>query len=170
MSPDDVLLSLAQVGVTLAALSGVAGILESRRNDPRQDPISIRLLRDVALLGMLAALFAVLPPVLHQDAAMNGAGPWRFFSATGVILWVPLYATFLRDARKAVRSATFSWLDILLGFAIQLIGLGLLISNVVAPSAASSVRYTLAIVTVLVLAGLSFLEGAFGFRVRPPAA
>jgi hypothetical protein len=31
-------------------------------------------------------------------------------------------------------------------------------------------RYTLAIVSVLVIAGLNYLAGAFGFRLRPPAA
>jgi hypothetical protein len=170
MDPREVLLTLAQVGVTLAALSGVAGIIESRRTDLPQHAISIRLLRDVALLGMLAALFAILPPVFVQDAAMNGTGVWRSLSAIGAIVWVAGYGAFLYDALKAVRAGSFSWLDILFGLVPTLFGLGLLGSNVFDPSAASPQRYMLAMICVLAIAGLNFLAGAFGFRVRPPTA
>jgi hypothetical protein len=119
---------------------------------------------------MLAALFAILPPVFDQDDTTIGRGVWRSLSAIAVIVWVPGYCAFLHGAVKAVRAGTFSWLDILLGLLPTLLGLGLLGSNVVAPSAASPGRYMLALVCVLAIAGLNFLAGAFDFRVRPPAA
>jgi len=170
MSPYEVLLTLAEVGATLAALSAVAGVIESSRNDAQQNPISTRLLRDVAVLGMSAALFAILPPIFDHGTVPNKIGTLRYCSTVALILWVSGYVAFVRQALKAVRAAAFSRLDILVGFVITLFGLGLLASNVVKPSAASFWRYPLAIVCALVLAGLNFLAGVFGFIVRPPDA
>ena len=170
MSPYEVLLTLAEVGATLAALSAVAGVIESRRDDAQQNFISTRLLRDVAVLGMSAALFAILPPIFDHNTVPSEIGTLRYCSGAGLILWVCGYVMFLREARKAVRAAAFSRLDTLVGFVITLFGFGLLASNVINPSAASLWRYPLAIVCSLVLAGLNFLAGVFGFIVRPPAA
>jgi hypothetical protein len=54
---------------------------------------------------------------------------------------------------------------------VTLVGLTLLSSNVVVPSESTPQRYALAVVVLLVIAGMNFLGGAFGLRVRrPPAA
>ena len=164
MSIPDLLLTLAEMGVTLAALSAVAGVIGPRRADGRPG-LSIRLLRDVAILGMQAGFFAVLPLIFLG----NGPAVWRWCSAAALVLWVALYATFLRDALGPVREGAYSLVEFGSGLAITLLGFGLLASNVFWPSGASTRRYVLALVCMLVLAGGAFVLGAF-VRREPPAA
>lgn len=169
MDSHELLLTLAEVAVTLAALSAVAGVIESRRAEAQHSRISIRLLRDVAVLGMLAALFAVVPLVFDRDPN-NSPQVWRWCSAAALAIWIANYVSFFREAVRAVRTETFSWSGILLGLAITFLGFGLLAYNVLVPSDAAPQRYTLAIVCLLVLAGLDFLAGAFVSRPHRPAA
>lgn len=169
MNHHEVLLTLAEIAVTLAALSAVAGVIESRRAEPSQSRISMRLLRDVAVLGMTAAFFAVLPPIFGGGSGEE-TQVRRWCSAAALGVWIVDYVTFLREALRAVQTQTFSWTDISVGLAITLLGFGLLTYNVFMPYGAAPERYILAILCLLVLARLDFLAGAFDLRSGPPAA
>lgn len=167
MNPYDALMTLAEVGVTIASLSAVAGVIQSQRADSRTDPMTIRLFRDVALLGMIGALLAVLPVLLERWPS-QGAGPWRACSAVGAAIWIVLYVNFLRQALPAVRRDRL-WRAFLLGLAITLLGLGSLIYNTILPSIAAPQFYMVAIVCLLFLAGFDFLIAAFTLGSPPPA-
>ena len=113
-----------------------------------------------------AGLFAVLPLIFLGD----GAEVWRWCSAAALVLWVALYATFVREAIGPLRQGDFSLAQFCSGLAITLLGFSLLASNVFSPSEASARRYALALVCMLVLAGGAFVLGAFVRRKSPPAA
>lgn len=61
MEHEDLLLTLSEIAVTLAALSGVAGILGARSGETRIAAVEILLLRNVAFIGMVVAAFADVP-------------------------------------------------------------------------------------------------------------
>jgi hypothetical protein len=165
----DLLLTLAQIGITLAALSGLAGIVGARRVESPREQLSIRLLRDVATVGMMATLFALLPLALDDGSATV----WRWSSAAAAVSWIALLAEFARSGGALIRASEPVWKVAwpwLAGPLITLFGTALLTYNAIAPSVSSPQRYALAVLCMLVIAALNFLAGAFAVTSRPPAA
>lgn len=167
MDSYDLLMTLAEIGVTIASLSAVAGVIESARGESQAHPMTIRLFRDVALLGMLAALFAVVPMVVEPTPSRGGE-PWRWCSSVGAAVWAILYAAFVREVLPAVRKDRL-WVPFLFGLSITLLGLGSLVYNAILPSTSASQLYTIAVVCLLALAGFDFLIAAFRLSNLLPA-
>jgi len=164
----DLLLTLAQIGVTLAALSTVASVFSPRGVESPRDRLSVRLLRDVATVGMLAAFLSLLPLALDEGSAMV----WRWSSAAAAVSWLALFAAFARSGGPLLRASRphpkFALVPMVLGPLTTLLGMVLLTYNVIAPSTASPQRYALAVMGMLVIAAMNFLSGAFALRPRPP--
>jgi hypothetical protein len=160
LDPGEVLTSLAEVAVTLAALSGVAGVLGTVDPDSPSDEMRRILLRDVALLGLVAALFAMLPLLLGAEADAEGL-VWRLLSAALGAGWVVL---FLRVVPKLARLNQARSKVFWVGPAATLVGLSLFSWNVVVPDSFSPNRYAGGLVCLLVVSGGAFLIAVFGHR------
>ena len=168
MAHEDLLLTLAEIAVTLAALSGVAGILGARSGQSQLAPFEILLLRNVALIGMVVAAFALLPPTF-RGSAIGDASAWRLCSVLALACWLAGYALFFRRAVPPLRSGEFSARVFALGLAFNVAGVTLLAWNVVRPGPPNAgQRYVLALMCALALAGINFIVTAL--RPRSPVA
>jgi hypothetical protein len=153
MVSDELLSTVAEISVTLAALSGVTGVLGERGGAPRGPEATRVLLRDVAILGMVAALLAILPLLF--------GGAWRALSAAAAVYWGCAFAYSARQLRlRHHPEVAMTWV----GSFVTLIGLGLLVWNVLLPGDGSPVRYTAALLCQLGVAGMAFIYAVF---VRP---
>jgi hypothetical protein len=151
MSPEKILPTVAEIAVTLATLSGVAGVLARRApGTPQGFDASRVLLRDVAVSGMFAALFALLPLLLE--------GSWRALSGVAAFVWLGAFAMSARQLRRyEFPDRVQAWA----GPLITLLGMILFGWNVVAPDAASPVRYTAGVLCQLGIAGFAFIHVVF---------
>lgn len=156
MAHEDLLLTLAEIAVTLAALSGVAGILRVRPGETQMAPFEIHLLRNVALIGMVVAAFSLLPLTFRGSALGEGAA-WRLCSALALAYWSAAYGLFLRRAAAPLRSGEFSPGIFSLGLALNVVGATLFGWNALAPGPGSPQRYVLALMCALGLAGINFI-------------
>lgn len=168
MNAQELLLTLAQIGVTLAGLSGIAGAIHLGHAANSMN-LSDRLLHAVASAAMLAAMIAVVPLGL-----LGGADDlvWRYCSVGALVIWAVVYGAYVRTFIRMFRGLRkFEWINIGAGLLLTLSGLGLLAYNAVAPSVASPQRYAMANICLLVIAGINFFAYTFGLRLRPsPAA
>jgi hypothetical protein len=163
---EDILLTLAEIAITLAALSGVAGILGARSSQTKVAAFEILLLRNVALIGMAVAVFGILP-LTFRGSAINDVVSLRLCSALVVVCWLVGYGLFLRRAVPALRSGEFAAGVFLVGLAFNVVGAALMLWNVASPSSASAQRYVLALMCALALAGINFIITAL--RLDPAA-
>jgi hypothetical protein len=164
---EDVLLTLGEIAVTLAALSGVAGILAARSGQTQLSAFKILLLRNVALIGMVVAAFALLP-LTFRESAISIPSALRLCSALATCCWLGGEALFFRRGRMAVRSREMSTGEFGLGFALNTTAVTLFAWNVLAPAPSSAQRYVLALMCALAVAGINFIVAVL--RPKPPAA
>jgi hypothetical protein len=164
---EDVLLTLGEIAVTLAALSGVAGVLGTRSNQTRLSDFEILLLRNVALIGMAVAAFALLP-LPFRGSPIEALSALRVCSALAACCWLGGYTFTFRRIFTALRSRELSLGTFLLGLTFHATAVLLLAWNVVAPTEGSPRRYVLALMSVLAIAGINFTVTVL--RARPPAA
>jgi len=154
MIPDTLLPTIAQVSVTLAALSGVAGVIRPTGAETHE-PVSARFfLREVAILGLAATLLSLLPLVFDDS--------WRVLSAVGAGFWV---AMFIFGARRLQLQQLSLLRRAWPGPAITLVGLALFIWNIVVPSEQSPMRYAAGVLCLLTISAMCFVFALFG---RPP--
>jgi hypothetical protein len=162
---EDVLLTLGEISVTLAALSGVAGVLGSRSGQTRLSDFEVLLLRNVALIGMAVAAFALLP-LAYRGSTIGGLSPLRVCSALAACCWLGGYALSFRRVLAALRSRELSVGTFGLGLVFHAIALLLLAWNVVAPAPGSPRHYVLALMSVLAIAGINFVVTVLRPRSR----
>ena len=156
MEYEDVLLTLGQIAVTLAALSGVAGVLAARPGQTELSAFKIVLLRNVALIGMIVTVFALLP-LTFQGSEISSSSAIRLCSVLALFCGLGGYAFFLPRGRAALRSGEISagWFG--LGFALNAAAVFLFAWNAVAPTPSSPQRYVLGLVCALSIAGINFI-------------
>jgi hypothetical protein len=167
LAHEDLLLTLAEIAITLAALSGVAGILGARPGDTQISTFERLLLRNVALIGMVVTGFSLVP-LTFRGSGVADVTVWRLCSALALACWLAGYALFLRRAGAPLRSGAFPLRVFSLGLALNLAGVVLLGWNVLAPGADAARRYALALMCALALAGINFVITAL--RPGPPAS
>ena len=167
MQHEDVLLTLGEIAVTLAALSGVAGVLAARSGETHLSAFKILLLRNVALIGMAVAAFALLP-LTFRGSPISNPSALRLCSAFATCCWIGGQALFFRRGHMAVRSREMSTGQFGLGFALNATAVTLFAWNVLAPTPSSPQRYVLALMCALAIAGINFIVAVL--RPKPPAA
>jgi hypothetical protein len=154
---EQLLSTISQVAITLAALSGVAGVLGTRTGGSPLDEATRVLLRDVAAIGLVATLLSLLPPLFERTPAEGFV--WRLLSGLAAAYWV----LALRHAVPRLvgllsrRRSNF----FLTGPAATLVGLFLFSWNVIAPDSASPNRYVGALLCLLCVAGTNFIIAVF---------
>ena len=150
LRPEELLPIFADISVTLAALSGVAGVIGTV-GDARDVDLRARrvLLRDVAINGLVAALLSLVP-LLFEDA-------WRVASAAAALFWLGIFLVSSRQIRLLERRLRRVWIAPV----ITALGLALFAWNVVAPDAASPMRYAAGVLCLLGIAGLCFVFAVF---------
>lgn len=151
MNPTQLLPTVAEISVTLATLSGVAGVLGPRSTEASPE-LEARwvLLRDVAITGFGAALLALLPLLFEKS--------WRPLSGVAAFFWVAIFLFSTRQlALLHPSNLKYAWI----GPLITLLGLTLFIANVVAPGRDSPKRYTAALLCMLTIAGILFIFAVF---------
>ena len=156
MEHEDVLLTLGQIAVTLAALSGVAGVLAARPGQTELSAFKIVLLRNVALIGMVVTVFALLP-LTFRGPGISSTSAFRLCSVLALFCGLGGYAFFLPRGREALRSGEISAIAFGLGFALNAAAVVLFAFNVVAPTLSSSQRYVLGLMCALAIAGINFI-------------
>lgn len=156
MEYEDVLLTLAQIAVTLAALSGVAGVLAARPGQTELSAFKIVLLRNVALIGMIVTAFALLP-LTFRGPEFSGTSAYRLCSVLALACGLAGYAIFLPRGRAALRSGEISAGAFGLGFALNATAVVLFAWNAVAPTLVSPQRYVLGLMCALAIAGINFI-------------
>ena len=151
MNPNELLPIVAQISVTLAALSGVAGVIAPASSESIEDQEFRRpLLRDVAINGLFAMMLSLLPFLLEDN--------WRLFSTLAAIIWATGFFFVARELRLMEPARLKrTWI----GPLITLVGLTLFIWNVVAPDAGSPTRYAAAVLCLLAIASLNFIFAVF---------
>lgn len=167
MEHEDVLLTLGEIAVTLAALSGVAGVLGARSGQSQLSGFESLLLRNVALIGMAVAAFALVP-LAFRGSTIGASSALRVCSALAACSWLGGYVFSFRRALAAQRSGELSVGAFALGFVFHVTAVTLLAWNVVAPDPGSPRRYVLALMCALAIAGINFMVTVL--RPKPPAA
>lgn len=156
MEHKDVLLTLGQIAVTLAALSGVAGVLAARPGQTDLSAFKIVLLRNVALIGMIVTVFSILPLAFHGPMISSTAA-YRLCSILALFCGLGGYAFFLPQGRTALRSGEISASAFALGFALNAVAVVLFAWNAIAPTLSSPQRYVLGLMCALSIAGINFI-------------
>jgi hypothetical protein len=164
---EDVLLTLGEIAVTLAALSGVAGVLGTRSGQTQLSDFEILLLRNVALIGLAVAAFALLP-LTYRGSTIGAFQALRACSALAACSWLGGYAATCRRVFTALRSRELSVGTFVLGLGLNATAVLLLAWNVVAPDPGSPRRYVMALMSVLAIAGINFIVTVL--RPRSPDA
>ena len=157
MDPEQVLVTVAEVAVTLSALSGIAGVLGPRVGDSAFDQRTRILLRDVAGVGLVAALLALLP-LLFDSASQAESLKWRIFSGIAAVFWV---VAFMQAVPRLTRLAPFQSAVRWVGPAATLVGMLLFSWNVLSPDSASPNRYAGGLIGLLVVSGSNFVLAVF---------
>lgn len=151
MLQQDLLLTLAEVSVTIAALSAVAGVV---RNETLS-VVSFGLLRDVAVIGMLVALFAFIPLIFWNEDTVIA---FRLSAVGAATTWLVGYAVYLGGVFKDKSQITKTfWV----GMAITLLGLFELVLCALSEERAAITFYLIAMIAWLAIAGLNFLASVF---------
>ena len=164
---EDVLLTLGEIAVTLAALSGVAGVLATRSDQAPLSDFEILLLRNVALIGMGVAAFALLP-LAFRGSPSEALSALRVCSALAASSWLGGYVLTFRRVFTALRSRELSLGAFVLGLAFNATAVLLFAWNVVDSTGSSPRRYVLALMSALAIAGINFIVTVL--RPRPPGA
>ena len=147
----DLLELLAQLAVTIAALSAVAGATRS----PAQDTLnSSLLLRDVALVGLAVALYSFVP-LLMFEAGLAIPFVLKACSAVAAVSWIVGYLLYIRRIRKQPHLFTGMFM---LGLVDTLAGIGLFVSGLFMPN---GVSYLSALLCWLAIASLNFISAIF---------
>lgn len=151
MLQQDLLLALSEVSVTIAALSAVAGVVKS----DALNRISSKLLRDVAIVGLLVALFSLLPLIFWDDSS-NFA--FRLIALSAAITWLLGYIGYLRGVlRDRSQVTTPFWMGLLITVGgIVLFGMAALSER---PYPGTS--YLVALLAWLAIGGLNFVVSVF---------
>ncbi len=151
MLQQELLLTLAEISVTIAALSAVAGVL---KHDSLRT-VSSGLLRDVAIIGMLVALFAILPLVFWRDDTIVA---FRLCALGAVVTWLVGYVAYLRGVLRdrSQITATF-WI----GMVITVLGVVLLLVCAASDKTSNITLYLVAMLAWLAIAGLNFVASVF---------
>jgi hypothetical protein len=147
MRPEELLPTIAEIAVTLATLSGVAGVIGPRQSGSEPSRI---LLRDVAVIGLVAALFSLLPLLLEDR--------WRLLSILAGLVWL---TGFLHSARQMQFYRGAERRVVWTGPLVTLVGLTLFGWNALFPDADSPLRYTGGVLCQLGIAGLAFVYVVF---------
>ena len=150
-------MTLAEIAVTIAALSAVAGVVGSETASPR---VALRssLLRDVARIGLSVGLFCVLPLVFRETSA----APTTVLRGCGALAGVTWLIGYLVYAGRVWRDPAQMNRAFWLGLSITTCGIMFFGSTAVAPGEGSPHRYVLGLLCWLAIAGLNFVSSAFG--------
>lgn len=160
---ENLLSTLGEVAAAFVGFSIVAGLLRSG---------SIRRfhsMRDVAQIGLQAVAASFLPLAIHAYGA-SPALTWRTASAAFLALW----ATGLGFAIKGRLSRDpdefrVKRVRIAINGALNVTGGGLLLFNIALAGPGSGARYASAVLLLLAIAGIQFLDAAFGTPPDSPA-
>lgn len=151
MLEQELLLTLAEISVTIAALSAVAGVVKHEA----LDVVASGLLRDVAIIGMLVALYAFLPLVFWSDDTIIAL---RVCAVGAAITWLIGYALYLRGALRDRSQITSTfWM----GMVITLLGLALLVFCIFSEGKVGITLYLAGMIAWLAIAGLNFVASVF---------
>ncbi|CAN0583894.1 unnamed protein product, partial [Laminaria digitata] len=151
MLQQELLQTLAEIAVTIAALSAVAGVVRSRP----LSLVSAGLLRDVAIIGMLVALFSLLPLIFWNDETIVA---FKLCALGAGSLWLLGYSVYLRGVYKDRSQITVVfWI----GMAITMLGLGLLFACVRSDDHSGITLYLVGMLSWLAIAGLNFVASVF---------
>lgn len=167
MQHEDILLALGEIAITLAALSGVAGVLAARPEQTQLSAFKILLLRNVALIGMVVTALALLP-LTFRGSAFGISSGLRLCSALAACCWLVGQVLFFRRGLEASRSREMPIGQFALGFSLSAAAVILFAWNVLAPSASSTHRYVLGLMFALGIAGINFIVAIL--RPGPPTA
>lgn len=151
MLQQELLQTLAEIAVTIAALSAVAGVVRHEA----LSSVSAGLLRDVAIIGMLVALFSVLPLIFWNDETIIA---FRLCALGAALMWLLGYCFYLRGVYKDRSQITIVfWI----GMAITLLGLGLLFACMRSDDKSNITLYLVGMLSWLAIAGLNFVASVF---------
>ena len=150
MLHQELLLTLAEIAVTIAALSAVAGVV--RREGLGE--VASGLLRDVAVIGMFVALFALLPLIFWHE----GWVAFRYCATGAAIVWFVGYLVYLKGAiRDPWQISVAFWI----GAVVTVLGVGLFVVSAFAESDVVATFYLLALLAWLGIAGINFVASVF---------
>jgi hypothetical protein len=153
---EDVLLTLGQIAVTLAALSGVAGVLAARPGQTELSAFKMVLLRNVALIGMIVTVFALLP-LTFRGPEISSTSAFQVCSVLALFCGLGGYIFFLPQGRAALHFGEISASAFGLGFALNAVAMVLFAWNAIAPTLNSPQRFVLELMCALSIAGINFI-------------
>jgi len=159
----DLFMTIAEVGAAFVGFSMVVGLLRPDSSDRAR----FHSLRDVAEVSLIAIAAALLPVLVHSFG-WSPERTWRFASLAFSVAW--LGVTFLairRFVRASLRpgAAKVLWF----GPTFAVVANALLWWNVLNPDQTAGPRYAVALILLLVFAGLSFIAATFHERGGPAA-
>jgi hypothetical protein len=160
MNHELVLVTLAQVSVTLAALSGVAGVFRPQYSDSSKSEGARILLRDVALISLVVGLLAIIPLIVDRDHSHNA---WRWLSGIAILYWV---IAFIQTVPKLRRMFSAPKAIGVVGPSSTVVGLLLFLLNVIAPGVLSPNRFAGGLLCLLVVAGSNFVLAVFDLKEK----
>ncbi len=169
MSPQDLLLTYAEVAVALAGFSGIVAAFRQNRDAP--SPFDVNSVRFVLEVSLTAILFSVVPGVLQAFSIPESAA-FRIaaFALTGALL--VLYVTQARRRQRVADQHGFAprairGRPLLLTIYLAITG-GLALSGL--SGVATAGAYLVANGMLLVAAGIEFLAFVAGLQKPEPVA
>jgi hypothetical protein len=168
LSHSEVLVTLAEVSAAFVGFSIVAGVLRPTSSDAQRRFYAIR---DVAEIG-LVVLGGSLAPLALQLFSLSDTALWRLCSFILSISWLSSLSFAVARYRK-VGALNIRVRNSVLGrIGLILIGTGqvLLWWNVISPMGATSARYVSALLILLSISAILFINAVFSVRDDEPAA
>ena len=141
---------LAQLAVTIAALSAVAGATQQSGTTPEAN----YLLRDVALVGLTVALYAILP-LLMLEGGMALELTLKVCGSLAGLCWLTGYCFYLRRIWGESEKFTTAFF---VSLVVTILGLVLFASSIFDPR---GVLYVSGLVCLLAIAGMNFISAVF---------
>lgn len=141
---------LAQLAVTIAALSAVAGATQSSSKTSEAN----YLLRDVALVGLTVALYAILP-LLMLESELEPGLTLQICGFLAGLCWLVGYCLYIRRIWGETEKFTAAFF---VSLTVTVLGMAFFTVNVFEPR---GVFYVSGLVCLLAIAGLNFISAVF---------
>lgn len=154
MNADEILHTIAQVGVSLAGFAALVALFRNR-SDSSWTPASLSALRSLIELSLCTVILALLPLSLALFE-LPAFRVWQFSSLCAFLAGVGLMAVAVSRVRALVQSGwqAPTWLFHFTGFAIGSLAVLAQAYNVIAQSAAI---YVAGLLALIVIVGLQFI-------------
>ena len=166
---ENLLTALGEVAAAFVGFSLVVGALRARSTDSPEESRSLYSMRDVAEIGLLCVFMSFSPLVIHAFGTSPETA-WRVGSASFLVIGVSAGAASFRRRGGFLSGFRTEPIQAIVTTPLFLGAFGLLSVNTLVGGPSSGARHTAAILLVLAVAGVRFVNVTFNSADNRPSA